>query len=122
MADSNIPLVTSTHRDPEGMFRQVRTSLARIQYLFNSAYSGEHTPPNTATVFTVSYFDEGLEDQEDADYSVFVNAVDFTGSPPREAFIIKIAAGDIDHFDVEMAAAAGAGNSITWGWQLLRFV
>ena len=75
--------------------------------------------------FDISDTDVGIEltfveEQPDTDYRVIVQPLSNTGSPANNAFIVKEKTYATDKFTVIMLAAPGAGDTITYEWQLIR--
>lgn len=75
--------------------------------------------------FDISETDIGIEltfteEQPDTDYRVIVQPVSNSGSPANNAFILKEKTYATDKFTAIMLAAPGAGNTITYEWQLIR--
>lgn len=110
--------------DPNG------TTLAQAQQTANDAFSlavqnqgrldqfqfGTFEVTDTDVGFEITF----AEELEDTDYTVIVQAVSFTGSPPVEAFVVKQKVYATDKFTVTMYSAPGTTNAVTYEWQLIK--
>lgn len=103
---------------------------ATAQQTANEAYQLASTAINrlnnlVSGIFTVQDPDVGTQvifDNElpDNNYRIIVQPVSFTGAPPIEAFIVNTKTYQTTDFTVIMGDTPGAGNSITFEWQLIR--
>lgn len=106
------------------------TTLAQAQQTANDAYNLANTNTNRlngliAGTFTTQDADVGVEvtftvAQKDTAYRVWVQAVDNTGTPSSDAFIVKEKTYETGKFTVIMLGTPGSGNTITFEWQLIR--
>lgn len=106
------------------------TTLAQAQQTANDAYNLANTAINRLNgfisgSFTLSDADTGAvvtfnTPQVDANYRVLVQPVDFTGTPPTDAFIVAEKSYTAASFTVIMIGTPGLGNTTTFDWQLIR--
>ncbi len=113
--------------DPDG------TTLGQAQQTANDAFSLATTNQTRLNGFIHGEFDivdtdVGVEltfgtAQEDDDYRVMIQAIDNDdsgGAIPDGAYIVKEKTYATDKFTAIMASSPGAGNTITFEWQLIR--
>jgi hypothetical protein len=63
----------------------------------------------------------GLAEQTDTNYFVVASPTGSSGSPPSGAYIITSISGKTTTgFTLNVGAAPGVGNSVTWNWIVLR--
>ncbi len=106
------------------------TTLAQAQQTANDAYNLANTADKRidgfiSGTFTLADADTGATitfdtPQKDADYRVFIQATGSTLTPPVEAFVIASKAYSVASFAVIMFGTPGAGNTVTFEWQLIR--
>lgn len=60
------------------------------------------------------------EAKSDTNYTVFLTPVSYTGTPAAGSRTIKGQTYATDSFDIELEAAPGSGNSVTFNWLLVR--
>jgi hypothetical protein len=105
--------------DPAALPDPAATSIARAQLVANEAYQRGRLAPFLVTEFSLDGTNNEITfpfetPPADADYRVIVQARDFTGAPSASAFVVTRIVRTKEQFVVTLAAAPGAGNSVSF--------
>lgn len=91
-------------------------AIAAQAVLWSNLVSGTFTISNAAVSSVIAF---GAPETNLA-YKVMVQAISSTGAPPVGAFAVAQKTYTVNNFTVTMFSAPGAGNSVTYEWQLIR--
>lgn len=116
-ADGTVATAQETANSALLLAQDVDSRLEPVEDDYNNEVSGEVTISDTDTTATITL----PSTQPDTSYYVTYGGVDYTGTPPAAAFIVvKTYNKATGQFDIGLASAPGAGNSITLSWSLHR--
>jgi len=114
---------TKTDQKARAFDREVRQAIEATKSILSSEYQGSfQVTPGTATVWTVTFNDEGLPVQPDTDYDAFFTCVKTPASIRQNSLLIKECAKRTDGFDVSFWDYASLAEGNTWAWKLFRHV
>lgn len=91
-------------------------AIAAQATLWSDLISGQFTISNAAVASTVTF---GVA-QPNTAYRVEVQAISSTGTPVVGSYTVIQKAYTVNNFTVTIFSAPGAGNSVTFEWQLIR--
>ena len=95
---------------------QLQADVSNLQTIMSRMIHGEATVSDTNTGFSVTFTSELPDD----DYFVVVQAKSSTGTPTAESLIIAAKTYSTTGFSVTLQLAPGAGDSVTYDWQLIK--
>lgn len=120
---------TSTVAQAQTTANQAYALATQAQNTANSAKSDAAALKNrldgfTGGTFTIADFNTtasvNIPTQADVNYRVMVQPRSSVGSPEDEAFTIRAKTYATSNFSVTLLGWPGAGNSVTFDWQLVR--
>lgn len=91
-------------------------AIAAQAVLWSNLISGTFTISNAAVAATIAF---GAAEANLA-FKVMVQAISSTGAPVVGAFVVAAKTYTVNNFTVTIFSAPGAGNSVTFEWQLIR--